>query len=160
MRDDRLPGEEERLHESELVVEQRIEAPPGVVFSYFTDPEKYRRWKGERAELDPRPGGRYRVEMGGGPVMLGEYVEVEAPRRLVFTWGWEGDDSMPPGSTTVEVTLIPDRDATLVRLRHRGFPTMEAREQHLQGWQMFLARLAATALGADPGSNRLSSADS
>jgi uncharacterized protein YndB with AHSA1/START domain len=141
----------------ELVVEQRIEAPADVVFSFFTDPEKYRRWKGERAELDPRPGGRYRVGMGGGPVMLGQYVEVDAPRRLVFTWGWEGDDSMPPGSTTVEVTLTPDRDATLVRLRHTGFPSLESREQHLQGWQMFLGRLAVTAPGGDPGSDPLTS---
>jgi uncharacterized protein YndB with AHSA1/START domain len=50
--------------ERTLEVEMRIDAPPEVVFAYFTDPEKYRRWKGVRAELDPRPGGGFRVDMG------------------------------------------------------------------------------------------------
>ena len=139
-----------------LEIEQRIEAPVDVVFSYFVDPEKYRLWKGERAELDPRPGGRYRVDMDGGTtVMVGRYVEVEPPRRIVFTWGWEGNPEMPPGSTTVEVTLTPQGEATLVRLRHAGFPSQAALEQHRTGWGMLLARLAIAAEGGDPGPNPL-----
>ena len=41
----------------------------------------------------------------------------------MFTWGWVGNEYLPPGSTTVEVTLITDGDATVVRLVHKGLPT-------------------------------------
>lgn len=44
--------------------------------------------QGVKAELDPRPGGVYRVWMDADTVARGEYVEVESPRRVVFTWGW------------------------------------------------------------------------
>ena len=45
--------------------EIRIAAPPDVIFGFFTDPEKMIRWKGTTAELDPRPGGIYRVNVTG-----------------------------------------------------------------------------------------------
>ena len=37
---------------------------------------------------------------------------------MVFTWGWEGNEAVPPGSTTVEIDLEPDGDATTLTLRH------------------------------------------
>jgi uncharacterized protein YndB with AHSA1/START domain len=58
------------------------------VFEFFVDPQKMRRWKGTVAELDPRPGGTYRVGgIAGGATVVGEFVEIDPPRRLVFTWG-------------------------------------------------------------------------
>ena len=138
-----------------LVVETRVDAPPDAVFAYFVDPARYRRWKGEDAELDARPGGAYRVRMPRGGTVRGEYTVVEPPRRLVFTWGWEGDEAVPPGSTTVEVTLEPDGDATVVRLRHWGFPTDGARDVHREGWVHYLARLAVAGTGGDPGPDPL-----
>ena len=77
-------------------------------------------------------------------------------RRLVFTWGWEGQDesegphAVPPGSSRVEVSLEPDGDGTLVRLRHLDLPE-ESREIHGQGWDLYLGRLASAAVGKDPG---------
>ncbi len=131
--------------------ELRIAARPEIVFSYFTDPEKLRRWKGVEAELDPRPGGIYRVNVTGGDVARGEYVAVEPPRRIVFTWGWEGEgQAVPPGSSTVEVTFEPDGDGTLLRLRHSGLDAAQ-REAHSVGWEHYLPRLALAAAGADPG---------
>ena len=134
--------------------EIRIAARPETVFDFFVDPDKMVQWKGRRAELDPRPGGVYRVEIGEGAVARGEYVEIDAPSRVVFTWGWEGQESGPhavaPGSSRVEVELTPDGDATLVRLRHLDLPA-EAREIHGQGWDNYLARLAKAAVGEDPG---------
>ena len=126
-------------------VERRIAATPDEVFTYLTDPEKYTRWKGERAELDPRPGGLYRVRMGPDAVALGEYVEVEPPSRVVFTWGWEGSGDVPPGSTTVEITLRRDGDGTLLRLRHTGFASDADADLHREGWKMYVGRLAAVA---------------
>ena len=69
--------------------EVRIAAPPEVVFPYFTDPARMVDWMGVSALLDPRPGGAFRVEPNGRDVVLGEYIEVEPPHRVVFTWGFE-----------------------------------------------------------------------
>jgi uncharacterized protein YndB with AHSA1/START domain len=132
--------------------EVRIDASPETVFEFFTDPEKMVRWKGGAATLDPRPGGIYRVEISSQVIARGEYVAVEPPERIVFTWGWEGDDAQtPPGSSSVEVTLTPDGDGTIVRLVHTGLPTPESVEQHGHGWTMYLDRLAIAASGGDPG---------
>ena len=67
-------------------LEVRIQARPETVFEFFVDPEKMTRWKGTEAELDPRPGGPYRVGgIAGGSTVVGEFVEVVPPRRLVLT---------------------------------------------------------------------------
>ncbi len=131
--------------------EIRIRARPETVFAFFTDPARMAKWKGVRATLEPYPGGVYRVEISGRDVVRGQYVEVEPPRRVVFTWGWEGtDQAVPPGSSTVEITLVPDGDHTIVRLTHRDLP-VEARGLHAQGWDHYLSRLVVAAEGGDPG---------
>ncbi len=143
----RAPSETEALE-----LEIRVAATPETVWGFFTDPEKMVRWKGRKAELDPRPGGVYRVEISDQAIARGEYVEIEPHRRLVITWGWEGEGSaVPPGSSTVEITLTEEGDGTLVRLRHSGLPTAEERASHTQGWQRYLARLSVAGAGGDPG---------
>ena len=87
--------------------EMRIEARPEVVFTYFTDPAKMARWMGVDHKLDPVPGGVFLVDVNGRDTTMGEYLEVDAPRRVVFTWGWRDSTELPPGSSTVEVDLIP-----------------------------------------------------
>jgi uncharacterized protein YndB with AHSA1/START domain len=135
-----------------------IAARPETVFEFFTDPEKQVLWMGRRAELDPRPGGIYRVEVSDQIVGSGEFLEVHAPSRVVFSFGWEGQEAgqgehgVPPGSSRVEVTLAPEGEGTLVRLRHLDLPE-QAREMHGQGWQLYLDRLQIAATGGDPGSD-------
>ena len=132
--------------------ELRIDANPETVFEFFTNPDKMVRWKGRAATLDPRPGGVYRIEMNAETIVAGEYVEVDPPHRLVFTWGWEGGyASTPPGSSTVEITLTPDGDGTLVRLVHSGLPNAESVAAHADGWDMYLGRLSIAAAGGDAG---------
>jgi uncharacterized protein YndB with AHSA1/START domain len=132
--------------------EVRIDASPETVFEFFTDPALMVRWKGAQATLDPRPGGIYRVEMNEQAIAVGEYVEIDPPHRLVFTWGWEGDYvSTPPGSSTVEVTLTREGDGTLMRLVHRDLPTPESAEAHGIGWDEYMPRLAIAATGGEPG---------
>ena len=77
---------------------------------------------------------------------------VEPPRRIAFTWGWEGDASpVPPGSSTVEVTLEPHgTDSTLLTLVHFGLP-LDAIDMHRDGWNHYLDRLVVRSLGGDPG---------
>lgn len=135
-----------------LTREVRIAASPERVFAFFTDPEHMLRWKGIAADLDPREGGRYRVDMNGNDTAVGEYLTVEPFSRIVISWGWEGEGALlPPGSTTVEVTLEPDGSETILRLVHRDLPTDEAAQQHGQGWDHYLERLMIAAGGGDPG---------
>ena len=140
---------------TDVEVSIRVEARPETVFRYFTDPERMRAWMGVKIDIDPRPGGRYRVEVNGDDAAVGEYVEVVPYERIVWTWGWVGDERVPPGSTTVEVTLVPDGDATVVRLRHSGLPGVEDEDRHREGWGHYIARLGVAAAGGDPGPDPL-----
>jgi len=135
--------------------EVAIAASPETVWEFLVDPDKAVRWMGQTASLDARPGGRYRVEVLPGNVASGHFVEVTPPRRLAYTWGWEpGSGSpLPPGSTTVEVELIPHGAGTLLRLTHRSLPDAASAASHARGWEHYVARLAAVATGDDPGTD-------
>lgn len=142
-----------RKVKAEEVVEQevRIKAKPETVFAFFIDPKKMVRWKGLAAQLDPKPGGIYRVDVTGRDIARGEYKEVVPFQKVVFTWGWEGvGHPVPPGSTTVEVTLTAAGDETIVRLRHYGL-SQAVSGQHDQGWAHYMSRLVVAASGGDPG---------
>ena len=127
----------------------RIAAPPAIVWTFWTDPERIVRWMGRTATVDPRPGGRIRIDYGSGHVMLGEVVELDPPKRLVLTWGWEDPaEAVQAGGSRVEVDLAADGDGTRLRLRHSGLPDGE-RDSHAEGWDYFLGRLAAAAPAPD-----------
>ncbi len=128
-----------------------IAAPPEVVFGYFTDPARMVSWMGVEALLDPRPGGALRVDVNGRDVVVGEFVEVEPARRVVFTWGYEGADRVvAAGSTRVEVTLAPEAEGTRLILEHHEL-VGGARDAHAEGWTHYLDRLMAAAAGEPPG---------
>ena len=129
-----------------------IEAPPEVVFEYFTQPDAMVRWMGESALLEPEPGGRFTVDIGGAPVR-GRFLEVEAPHRIVISWGYAGSETLPPGASTVEVRLVEQSGGTRVELEHRDLPPRDARP-HAIGWSHYLARLGVAASGRDPGPDR------
>ena len=147
--------------ETAAVVERelRIEASPETVFDFFVDPNRMIQWMGRKAELDPRPGGTFRVDLNGRHISRGEYVEIDPPQRVVFTFGWEGETSVvAPGTSTVEVRFSADGDGTLVRFLHRDLPE-ESRGSHAHGWDHYLQRLAIAASGADPGRDPWSDPD-
>jgi uncharacterized protein YndB with AHSA1/START domain len=138
---------------TESVVEReiKIDARPETVFAYLIDSDKMPLWMGVEAELDPRPGGLFRMKVNDDWTARGEFVEVDSPNRVVFTWGWEREGAnVPPGSSTVEITLELEGDATLLRLVHRDLPE-DSRGPHTHGWETYLGRLAVSATGADPG---------
>lgn len=117
----------------------RIAAPPDAVFPYFVDPALLIQWIGEWADLHPEPGGVFALDVSSTPVR-GEYVEIHPPRRVVFAWGVAGRESLPPGSTTVEVVLTADGPDTVVELLHHDLPDKEY-DNHLEGWTAMLGRL-------------------
>ncbi len=140
---------ETRSVEREIVIASR----PETVWEFLVDPRQVIRWMGQAATFDLRPGGHYRVEVIPGHVASGEFVEIDAPRRLVYTWGWEPghDSAVPPGSTTVVFELLPRGEGTLLRFTHRDLPNAAAAASHAHGWEHYLERLTVIASGADPG---------
>ena len=127
----------------------QIAAPPENVFPYLTNAELMLIWMGDHAVLEPQPGGQFTVDINGVPVR-GRYLVVDPPHRLVLTWGHAGSDTLPPGSTTVEITLMPSEDGTLLSVEHRDLPAEQA-PQHAIGWPHFLDWLAKAAGGRNPG---------
>jgi uncharacterized protein YndB with AHSA1/START domain len=132
--------------------ELAIDASPETVWEFLVDPEKATRWMGMSATLDPRPGGVYRVEIIPGNTAVGEFIEVDPPRRLVQTWGWDpgGQGDLEPGTTRIEFELIAKGDATILRFRHE-LPTGKSAESHAHGWDHYFERLVVAAQGGDPG---------
>lgn len=139
-------------------VETRIAASPETVFEFFVEPDKMIQWMGRSARLDPRAGGEFYIDINAEAIASGEYVAVEPPDRIVFTWGWNGEDSVTkPGSTTIEVLLAADGDGTHLRLIHRDLPSPESAEKHGHGWRHYLDRLGKSAAGGDPGPDEFAS---
>ena len=124
-----------------LVESVWIAAAPERVFPFFTDPARLVKWLGHTAELDPVPGGRFAVDIDQRPVR-GSYLELEPPRRVVFSWGDAGSAELPPGASRVEVELEVAGDGTQLTLRHFGLNPRQ-RADHALGWPIVLGRLVA-----------------
>ena len=150
----------------EIIV--HVPAAPADVFAYFTDPDRYVRWMGSEARLEPVPGGVYRVAMANGFAAAGTFAEVTAPHRVVFSWGFAdaeaaahtkhapgqtppSGEGMPAGSTQVTVTFEDAGGGTRLTLRHEDLPSDELRAAHDVAWNTYLPRLAVAAAGGDPG---------
>jgi uncharacterized protein YndB with AHSA1/START domain len=145
-----------------------VPAVPPDVFGFFTDPARYVQWMGSEADLEPVPGGVYRVRMTDGFCAAGRFLAVEPPHLVVFSWGFADDEAasrtkheggeaggagaMPAGSTRVTVTLLGAEDGgTLLTLRHENLPSESLREGHDVAWNTYLPRLVLRAAGGDPG---------
>ena len=143
---------------AELTVTHRYQASAERVFDAFLDPAIARRFlfatpTGEMivCEIDPRVGGRFdlterRPDMGpnGTDVKhVGEYLEIDRPRRLVFTFGVPQFD---PGMTRVEVEIRPVGDGCEATLTQRDTPD-EWVEQTTDGWTKILASLEGALAG-------------
>jgi uncharacterized protein YndB with AHSA1/START domain len=147
----------------EVIVD--VAAGPAEVFGYLTEPDRFVRWMGSRAELEAVPGGVFRVDMADGFAGAGTFTGVVHPRLVAFTWGFadeeaashaKGDEkpsggAMPAGSTRVTVTLQERGGGTRVVLRHENLPSEELRAAHDVAWNAYLPRLAVAAAGGDPG---------
>lgn len=126
---------------AELVQEVVIAAEPSTIYELLTDPAQ-QAWWGTNAELDPRPGGIYKILVGDDHPSRGEFVEVVPNEKIVFTFGWDQPGHpIPAGSTMVAITLTPDGDGTRVRLVHSGLPD-DAVSDHNKGWTQFLTQLS------------------
>jgi uncharacterized protein YndB with AHSA1/START domain len=144
-----------------LRLTRRFAAPPERVFDAWTNPDVLRQWwaaathwESPLAELELRPGGRYRLSMrdtesGAVHTVTGEYTEVRRPELLAYTWTWEGEPDAMRGSerTLVVVEFASDGDGTVVVLTHQGFADERIRELHEEGWSACLDNLDRRVLG-------------
>jgi uncharacterized protein YndB with AHSA1/START domain len=131
--------------------EIEISAPQATVFAFLTDPDKIMRWMGTEANVEAHPGGIYLVSVGDKYIARGQFTEVIPVHRLAYSFGWEGREDMPPGSSLIEIDLEEKAGGTLVRLTHSGLPDEKERASHEKGWNHYLRRLAIAAAGGDPG---------
>ena len=130
---------------AEFATSVDIRASPAEVFEYLVTPEGMTAWMGQRAVLDPRPGGTFEVDIAGSPIR-GQFLEVDRPHRVLVSWGVAGNAELPPGTSTVSFTLTPTREGTRVDLLHSGLPDDRV-AGHGSGWAHFLPRLGRVALG-------------
>jgi uncharacterized protein YndB with AHSA1/START domain len=114
-----------------------IGATPDAVFRYFTDSARWASWWGAGSTIDPRVGGRVHVVHPGGTEAGGEIVEIDPPRRIVFTYGYAKNATTPLGSTRLE----SDPAGTRLTLHHE-FADVAARDEHIQGWRFQLSLFA------------------
>src|SRR5438067_2441693 len=118
---------------AELVREIMIDATPETIWPFLVEPGKHIEWDGTVAELDPRPGGIYRVLVAGQHQSAGEYVEVVPMEKVVYTFGWEQEgDPSPPGSPTVDTDAAAAFDpsaAAVIDAWHD--PAVQERTAHM-----------------------------
>src|SRR5205807_9057505 len=94
-------------------VRRTLDATPEELFHAWTDPQLHERWFKPRGassfqvvEMDARVGGRYRIEaqrFGQLWCLVGEYLEVSPPSRIVYTFAW---DSVPVSLVTFTDSLV------------------------------------------------------
>ena len=131
--------------------ETHIAAPRASVFAFLTDPAKIMQWMGTEAVTEVRPDGLYLIKGIGSKSARGAFREVVPVHRLAYSFGWEGSEEVPPGSSLIEIDLIEQEGGTLLRMTQSGLPNAAQCASHAEGWAHYLGRLATAAAGHDPG---------
>ena len=124
----------------QISVERTVHIPPEQVWPYISNGALWARWQGESCEIEPVVGGRFAMTMPDGEVAAGTVTDVVENKKITFTWGWVGSP-LPPGSTTVEITLhLTAEGGTRILLTHDRLPE-ELIEHHRGGWESCLTTL-------------------
>jgi len=127
--------------DTEIRTERIFDAPPEVIFEFWTDPELLAQWVGpDRLEMtveeyDVRPGGKYRYihkdpEAGMEFVFFGEFLEIEEPTKLVQTFNFVMDPQPPPSIDSLE--LIPLEGGRTRLVTSTKFEAKEYRDGMIQ----------------------------
>jgi uncharacterized protein YndB with AHSA1/START domain len=130
-------------------IRRRVKARAEEIFDLWTKPELMVRWMSPypgtvqcKASCDPRPGGAFSLVMSSEESrreVSGTYMEVDRPRKLVFTWSGPLTNNV---KTLVTVELIPRGDETDLVLTHERLPTPAICEGHTRGWGNILDHLS------------------
>ena len=135
-----------------LVVRRILPVSREQVFAAWLDPASLAQWMRPGAvsratvEVDPRVGGKFRIVMhrergaGGDVEHWGEYLAIEPPTRLSFTWISVHTDLRP---SVVTIELAERGIATELTLTHRRLPANQV-DAHRKGWTEIVRKLGAT----------------
>ena len=133
-----------------LHLEKVLQAPKESVFAACVEPKRLAEWWGPAdfttlsVDLDVREGGRYRIAMqppdGEAFHLRGEYLQIDPPRRLVYTFEWEEPDP-DDQETVVTLSFLDDRKGTKLVLDQGPFATEARHALHEAGWTETLGRL-------------------
>jgi uncharacterized protein YndB with AHSA1/START domain len=139
-------------NERVLVVERVFDAPRALVFRAWIEPRHLMGWFGPRGftvptfTIDARPGGGWRCNMvspeGDDNWVRGVFREVVEPERLAFTWAHENSDGTLGHETLITVTFAELGEKTRLTLRQGTFESIEARDEHHDGWSSAIECLA------------------
>jgi uncharacterized protein YndB with AHSA1/START domain len=129
-------------------IRRRVKAGAEQIFDLWTKPDLMVRWMSPypgavdcKASCDLRPGGAFRLVMSSeesSREVSGTYVEVDRPRKLVFTWMGPLTNNV---TTLVTLELTPRGDETDLVLTHEHLPTPAMWEGHTKGWGHILDHL-------------------
>jgi uncharacterized protein YndB with AHSA1/START domain len=122
-----------------------ISASPERVFEYLVTAKGITAWMGDWAHVEPTPGGEFSVNIAGYGAR-GSFLEVDPPRRVTVSWGFEGSETLPPGTSTVSFELSATAAGTRLEVVHTDLPEDEV-PGHVDGWEHFIPRLALAATG-------------
>lgn len=136
-----------------LNINRVFSAPPETMFGIWTEPELMKRWFSPEgfntihAEVDLRVGGHYRIGMqssdGNINYVSGTYREIDAPRKLVFTWAWSYELFVPhDDDMLVTIHFIDQGKQTEIKLTHEHLKGLPSQELHASGWQGCLDKLS------------------
>ena len=130
-------------------IRRRVKAGAEQIFDLWTKPDLMVRWMSPfpgavdcKASCDLRPGGAFSLVMTSADAsrdVSGTYVQIDRPRRLVFTWIGPLTNN---ANTLVTVELTPHGDETDLVLTHERLPTQAIIEGHTRGWGHILDHLA------------------
>jgi uncharacterized protein YndB with AHSA1/START domain len=130
-------------------VRRRLRASAEQIFDLWTRPDLMVRWMSPypgavdcEASCDLRPGGAFSLVMSSEESVRevsGSYVQIDRPRKLVFTWTGPLTNNV---NTLVTVELNPRGDETELVLTHERLPTQAILEGHTRGWGNILDHLA------------------
>lgn len=124
-----------------------LHRPPHEVWPALTTAEGLSAWFGERATIDPRPGGAATMTFATGTTVDMRVERVEEPSVFAYTWRLPNLPEDDPRRTYVEFTLEPDGEGTLLRVVETGFAQLpvETRQTtydaHREGWSRELTDL-------------------
>ena len=141
----------EPMGDTALMIRRTFQADIQTVWKALTDPNAWMHWfgakmaKANHTEADLRVGGKWAIEMTGlesgeSHNVKGEFVEVDEPNRVSFTWAWY---STPDRVSLVTYALTDHGDSTTLTLTHERFADLEARDGHNRGWTASLENLEA-----------------
>ena len=155
-----MSNEVQKPDDETLILKRMLNAPQELAFKAWTSAEHIQQWMRPEpgmvvplASMDLRVGGRFRIQMktpdGEFFTAVGEFKEVKAPERLVYTWDWEKDGSgaefgeLEGKQSLITVEFLKRGERTEMVLMHTRFTSVESRDSHARGWGKITESFAA-----------------